>query len=394
MANRGYVDYSAPYFAEKEKGRQQISQEAAYASAMAEKLGQYTPELQAAALQPMGYTPTVGESLIGAPIRGLGKLFGIESMQQVGAPQPFDIGQIQQQAAPTYPPLPEGTPPEMREALEGIAQQMGLTPQQEPTTVPSVPSEVVGKPRLKTNVEREAERRQQEQVWDLIMQTYQTDQERQMAEAQIEQTRQATEQSRAQTAEIQKRTARGLPPTEWSLIKDEMEKTGESFTDIIRKVNAAKANKTAALQIYDAAIAAGHFSGTFEQWTALMNRAKWNPIEAATKMFYANPFAAFSTPIDQHWQVIYQMADNMSKVADKIDQDMLARTGRGLAGKDIPIPDELMAQGITEKDIADDMKATGASRTQAIQMMMNYLKQQNRVRTGPQSAPPVAPARK
>ena len=33
MADRGYVDYSAPYFAEKERGRQQISQEAAYASA-------------------------------------------------------------------------------------------------------------------------------------------------------------------------------------------------------------------------------------------------------------------------------------------------------------------------------------------------------------------------
>jgi len=324
----GYIDYSAPYAAEKERGKQQISQEAAYASALAEQLGQWTPELQAQALRPLGYTPTVGESLIGAPVRGLGKLLGIESMQQVGAPRPFDIGQVQPQAAPQYPPLPEGTPPEMREALEGIAQQMGYTPQVEPTTVPSVPSEIVGKPRLRTKVERDAERVQQERVWDLIMQTYQTDQERQMAEAQLAQTIQQTKESQAREAEIMKRTARGIPPTEWSLIKDEMEKEGKSFTDIVRELNAVKANKTAALQIYDAAVSAGDFTGTFEQWTTIMNRAKWNPIEAASKIFYSNAFAAWSTPIEQHPDRIYQIANNMSKAADKIDQDMLARTGK------------------------------------------------------------------
>ena len=391
---QGYIDYSAPYFAEKERGRQQISQEAAYAAAVAAQLGQYTPELQAQALRPLGYTPTVGESMIGAPVRGLGKLLGIESMQQVGAPRPFDIGQVQPQAAPQYPPLPEGTPPEMREALEGIAQQMGYTPQPEPTTIPSVPSEIVGKPRLRTKVERDTERAQQDRVWDLIMQNYQTDQERQMAEAQIAQTIQATKESQAREAELTKRTTRGLPPTEWSLIKDEMEKEGKSFTDIVKELNAVKANKTAALQIYDAAVAAGDFEGTFEQWTTIMNRAKWNPIDAATKIFYANPFAVFSIPLEQHPDRIYQIANNMSKAADKIDQDMIARTGKGLAGKDVPIPDELLTQGVKEIDIVDTMRQTGASRTQVIQMMINYLTQQNKLRQGSTAGQPVAPAGK
>ena len=358
------------------------------------QLGQYTPELQAQALRPLGYTPTVGESMIGAPIRGLGKLLGIESMQQVGAPRPFDIGQVQPQAAPQYPPLPEGTPPEMREALEGIAQQMGYTPQQEPTTIPSVPSEIVGKPRLKTKVERDAERVQQERVWDLIMQNYQTDQERKMAEAQLAQTIQATQESQARQAEIVKRTARGIPPTEWSLIKDEMEATGKSFTDIMKQLNAVKANKTAALQVYDAVVASDQFGGTFEQWTTIMNRAKWNPIDAATKIFYANPFTAFSTPIEQHSTVIHQIATTMSEAADQLEQDMLARTGKGFPGKDIPIPDELLAQGVAEIDISDIMKEQGVSRTQAIQMLMNYLMQQNKIRQGTTAAPPVAPAGK
>lgn len=390
----GYIDYSAPYAAEKERGRQQISQEAAYASAIAEQLGQYTPELQAQALRPLGHTPTVGENLLGAPIRGLGKLLGIESMQQVGAPQPFDIGQVQPQAAPQYPPLPEGTPPEMREALEGIAQQMGYTPQVEPETVPSVPSEIVGKPRLRTKVERDAERVQQERVWDLIMQTYQTDQERQMAEAQLQQTIQATQESQAREAEITKRTARGIPPTEWSLIKEEMEKEGKSFTDIVKEMNAIKGNKTAALQVYNAAVAAGDFEGTFVQWTRILTQAKGDPIEAASKIFYSNAFAAWSTPIEQHPEKIYQIANNMRLAAEKIDQDMRARTGKGLAGKDVPIPDELLTQGVEEIDIVDTMRQTGASRTQVIQMMMNYLTQQNKIRQGTTAAPSVAPAGK
>jgi len=391
---QGYVDYSAPYFAEKERGRQQMNQEAAYASAMAEKLGQYTPELQAAALRPLGQNPTVGENLLGAPIRGLGNLFGIESMQQVGAPQPFDLGQVQQEAPPQYPALPDGTPPEMRQALENIAQQMGFAPQQKESTTPTVPSETVGKPRLKTQYERDMAKAQQEQVWDLILKTYQTDQQRRAAEADIQQTVQAMEESRAREREIDHRIKTGLPPSEWSLIEKYLEEnTDKSFVDVMKEINAAKGNKTAKLQIYDAAIAAGHFEGTFEQWTALMNRAKWNPIEAATKMFYANPFAAFSTPPEQHHEIIAAMALNMSQAAAQVDKQMLAEGKGGLGDKDIPIPEELLALGTTEADLDRFQKETGATRTQAIQVRMNYLNQQNKLK-GPNAAEPVTPAGK
>ena len=73
------------FFRQRERGRQEITQESAQAAAVAEMLGYYTPELQQRVTQPLGQNPTAGESLLGAPVRGLGKLFGNEGMQQFGA---------------------------------------------------------------------------------------------------------------------------------------------------------------------------------------------------------------------------------------------------------------------------------------------------------------------
>lgn len=362
---RGYVDYSAPYFAEKEKSLQRQNQQAAYAAGIAEQLGYYTPELQQQVLAPLGKTPTVGENILGAPVRGLGKLLGVESLQGVGAPQPFDLGQARQQ--PQYPSIPAGVSPEQRQAMEQIAQSMGFAPPKKEPTIPAEPSEISGKPRLKTAAERKAEQRYQDRVWDFILKTYQTDQQRQAAEAEIAQTLQAIEESKAREAEIRKRTQRGIPPNEWQLIKDYMEETGQDYVTVMRQLNSLKSNKTAALQIYDAAVAAGHFGGTFEEWSRLMNRAKWNPIDAAASQFYSNPFQVFQIPVEQHPAYIAQVAKTLAQAAEKVNEDLLTK-----GGENIPIPQELMALGITEESLSSFQNESGLSRANAIKELMDY----------------------
>lgn len=404
MADRGYIDYSAPYFAEKERGRQQISQEAAYASAIAEQLGQYTPELQAQALRPLGYTPTVGESLIGAPIRGLGKLLGVESMQQVGAPRPFDIGQTQPQVAPTYPSLPEGTPPEMREALEGIAQQMGYTPQPEPITTPSIPSEVVGKPRLKTDKEWKAEQRYSDKVWDFIMQKYQTKEERKMAEAELANKIQETEYQNQLALESKARRERGVTPTEHTLMAQELESRNAEreeqglspvyYTDLVKKVAGFKKAKPAALlQVYELAVEQG-YDGSIMSFKIDMERLKWDPLGMAQKIFFgSNSLLPFQVEREDWSKFMQDMAISYADAAEEIDREAKARGDKGFLD-DTPIPEELVAQGVKEADIIKTMEETGGSRVQVIQMLMDYLNQVNRARNGSTVTAPTKPVGK
>jgi hypothetical protein len=156
------VPSSEEYFRQQQLSDQNVNQRAAYASAIAEALGQYTPQLEQEALLPLAQRPTVAENLLSAPVRGIGKLFGSEKLQQYGAPQAFDLGYAPPQGTP-MPQIPEGLPAELKETLQGMASSLGYgQPQGKKDTLPNVPSETSGRARLKTRTEREAEQRMQD----------------------------------------------------------------------------------------------------------------------------------------------------------------------------------------------------------------------------------------
>jgi len=60
------IDYLAQYKQGKAESEQKLNQQAAYAAAIAEALGGYTPELEQMALAPIGKNPTAMERLFGA----------------------------------------------------------------------------------------------------------------------------------------------------------------------------------------------------------------------------------------------------------------------------------------------------------------------------------------
>ncbi len=61
MANGNQpVNYAAPFFAERERSRQEMNQRAAYAASIAEAAGGFTPGLEQQVLAPLGQYPTIG----------------------------------------------------------------------------------------------------------------------------------------------------------------------------------------------------------------------------------------------------------------------------------------------------------------------------------------------
>jgi len=375
------VPQAQGFWEQRARSDQETNQRAAYASSIAEALGGYTPELQHEALLPLGDRPTLGENLLGAPVRGIGHLIGNEQLQQFAAPQNFNIGTLPQQESPSMPTMPAGLPPEVSAQLQQMASELGFgAPQGKPRTIPSMPSETSGRSTLKTKYERDREAAMQQQAWDFITKIYQTEEQKNQMEAQTNQLIQSAQESKAREKEIDARRARGLPPSQWTLTKEYMdENPDQDFVTVMKALNAAKGNTTAKLQIYNAAKAAGDFDGTYEQWEQVMNRAKWNPIDAYSEMFYSNPFTAFSIPLEEHPKRIAQGAITLGLAAEQYNQEMLARgKGDAVLGANVPIPQELLALGVNERDIAQVMEAEGINRAQALIKLQKHWQQQQK----------------
>jgi hypothetical protein len=383
------------FFQQRERGRQEINQEAAQAAAVAEMLGYYTPELQQKVTQPLGQNPTVGENLLGAPVRGLGNLFGNEAMQQYGATQPFDLGQAQPQQAPQYPQIPPGTDPQTRELLESIGLEMGLSPPQKAEIVPGVPSETIGQPRLKTKVERDAERFQQEQVWDLIMKNYQTEQQRRQVEAEIQQAQAAAELNFSTSLLNQQKFQNGPTKTETQAFLDSLPEINEQRTAAgkrawtyfdmqksLKEASRSPAKGAAKVQWFE--LAKQYIpSLTPIQWEQMIAQAKWDPYEVANKIFYHRdsllPFMdemnnPDGTPNEEARRAfITEMALGSIDVMNTLNEKRRAN-GESLLWKDEPvtIPPQLKASGVTMEELQQfmlDFKIPTIG--QAIQMYMD-----------------------
>ena len=396
MAYGQVPDFSAPFIEERDKARQQVSEEAAQAAALAEMLGFYTPELQQRVTQPLGYNPSAGESLLGAPVRGLGRILGSERLQQVGAPRAFDIGQApfpqQQFGQMEAPPIPAGTDPETKELLNALGMDMGLKPHAPPKVTPSLPSEASGTPRLKTKRGHDMETAQQTRLWELYIKNYQTEQEREQIQSEIDKNRAYSEYLSQTGQAAVERARRPANVTEAGLIKDSVDRINEErtqqglkpilYTDMIKSLKAASKNPTARIQMYNLMKEKYGYVGTLLDFERDMKRAGWDPIQAAHKMFFApQSTLPFDVPHDEWNEYMARMASEMAESIDVLDEEMKARGETGLMSTYAPIPQSLKDAKVTETDIFDFMQEFGVpTRDQAIEMMLNVQKRQEEMR--------------
>lgn len=393
-------DYSAPFFEERARSKQQVSQEAAQASAIAEALGYYTPELQARAVRPLGQVPTKGEQMIGAPIRGLGKLMGSETMQQWGAEVPFDLGQAQPGAGFNMPQLPAGTSPEMAQQFNQIAASLGYGPAGERDTIPNVPSETSAVPRMKTQGQRKLEDELKGKVWDKILEQYQTKEQRAKAAAELEELKASSDYKRALATESRARAKRGPMMTEAQLIYDEAKERGMNPSAVAKlwKSNTATPNRT--IQLYEYAKKNNMLpknpdgtDQTVQEFTRGIKFAGGDMLKQLYRGFMESD-AVYMIPPENWMQEIFNQyeqwgtlleaynQENKLKSEEKQDQKTLKRQGYLPLMEDMPIPDELLVQEVTEIDIQQLMEDEGISRMQAIEMYLDFLRQARDQRRG------------
>jgi len=290
-------DYLAQYNAARARSEAEMNQRAAYASAVAEQLGRYTPELQQEVLAPLGKYPTMGEYLFSAPVRGIGKLFGKEGMQKAGLPQEFQLTGPPE-APPVMPKLPSGIPEDMRNFMEQVALGQGYVqrPQQRVST--NVPSEYSSSsPMLKTKGQRDKEAAFEKNMWDMIGKTYQSQQEQDMKKAQINNYNAQAENLRQNVAESQEKLRWGPTMSEWTTLNEIFKDHPElDKLDVVRKFNEAigsgkLSQQTAEIQLFNLAQQQG-YPGNIAQFRALMTKAKLDPARVTYETAYSDPLFA------------------------------------------------------------------------------------------------------
>ena len=383
------------FFKQRERSNQEIDTEAAQAAAVAEMLGYYTPELQQKVTQPLGQNPTVGENLLSSPIRGLGHLFGNEGMQQYGAPQEFDLGQAQPQYQPQMPQFPSGTDPETKQMLERMGLEMGFSPAGKEQVIPDVPSETMGRPRLKTNREYKQEAEQRENVWKLITDNYQTEQQRRQVEAEIESKLAAAEYNRQIVKESQDRVERGPDPTEMRMIKEYVDSRNEegiatggpnykplTSYEILREWQELKNSKStgkpaAKIQMYNMAVEQGYV-GKIWEFEKLLKRLNYDPYKVASEIFYGRysdlPFRPeYRSDPRARAQKIAEMAIEITQAMDIVHEQERAYGGDGLYKEPPPepIPERLVKEGVDEYALSKFQEQFGKSRSESIRMLLN-----------------------
>lgn len=365
------VDWTAGYRAERERSRGEMTQRANYAAAIAESLGYYTPELQQRVLEPMGKYPTIGESLFSAPVRGLGKLLGSERMQQVGAPQPFELTGTPP-PAPMMPKTPEGVPPEIQSALQMMGTSLGYQPYQDKPTIPNLPSETIG-PRLKTKIERESQTKMQDKAWEFITKHYQSEEEKAKANAYIDYMKSQAEYGQANAEYKRALVSQGLPKTQWDLIYNEMKATGKSYSDIQAKIRAASKSKAAELQLYEKAKEQG-YSGTIVEFRQDLKKTDYDLIKLAGQIFAKNPWATMENTEEEQAKKILELANGLAEGLDSIERNMIEQ-GESLNTEkpgQRKLPPELLNMGITPGMIAEEAASSGRTEDEEIQRMMNF----------------------
>lgn len=383
MAN-GKVPYPTEFFAERERSRQQINQEAAYAAQIAESLGYYTPELESKVLAPLGKSPTIAENLIGAPVRGLGKLIGSERLQQVGAPQAFDLGIAQE--PPTAPNFPPGTDPALKKQLSQMAIQLGFKPPIEDAgVVPDMPSEVSGGARLKTKSERAISAEREKRAWEFMAEHYLTEQERQAAQADIQLKQNQAQYYKARAIEFLKKARTGPNPNEWALIKAEAEKGGESYSTVAARFRAMSKNPAAIIQAYNYAKNHNQLPDptmTLAQFKAMWERAGWDPIKLAYQMHMANPFTVLEDDPQKSLAAIVGLTTGFVDLSAEVDR-MLVEAGKEPLDKVTTLPEELEAVGITPEMIPKLKDKYGyPSNAQTVQILLNYIRSRGKLGNG------------
>lgn len=290
-------DYLAGYRAQQQLSDQQMNQRAAYASAIAEQLGQYTPELQRQVLAPLGEYPTVGEYLFSSPVRGLGKLMGNQKMQQYGTPKEFQLTG-QPEAPLTMPKIPEGVPPDMRQFIENYVAQ------NQKKIVPNMPSEYsTSTPMLKTKAQREREASIQSNAFNMIKENYQSQLDQDMKKAQIENYNSQVEHFKNLNEEIQDKIKRGPTQSEWTTLNDifkehpEMDKF-EVMGKFFDAINSGKvSSQTAEVQLFNLAQRQG-YKGNITQFRTMMKVANGDPARITYEAAMQDPFfwIKFKTP--------------------------------------------------------------------------------------------------
>jgi len=367
------VDWTAGYRAERERSRAERSQRADYAAAIAESLGYYTPELQKQVLAPLGQYPTVGEYLFGAPIRGLGKLFGSEKMQQVGAPQPFELTG-EPLPPPMMPKVPEGAAPEIQSALEMMGTSLGYQPYSEKPTVPNLPSETVGH-RLRTKQERVAQTTMQDKAWDFIIKHYQSEEERKKADAYIKYMNAQVEYSQANADYKRAIIEQGLPKTQWDLVDREMKATGKSYSEVQAKIRAASQNKSSELQLYEKAVEQG-YPGSIIEFKSDLKKTDFDLIKLAGQIFAKNPYATMENTEEEQAKKILDLAEALADGLENIERDMIDR-GESLNIEkpgQRKLPPELLNMGLNSAMIAEEALSQGLTEDQMIQQLMDFYK--------------------
>jgi len=386
---QNYPNFAAPYFEERQRSIQQTDKEAAQAAALAESLGYYTPELQQRATQPLGQNPTMGESLFGAPARGLGKLIGNQSLQNVGAAQPFDLGQA--------PPMPTGVDNDSRAIMKQVAESLGLKLPDRKQVIPGVPSETYGQPRLRTKTERDLERESQDNAWKLLIKNYQTDQERQKINAEIENKQAQSKYYEQLALEAEDKRRRGPTPTEASLLKDSVdaenqyrEATGKEpmlYTDMLMIMAKVKKNptkpaaKAAKVQWFELSQVYG-FDGTPQDFDLLLERMKWNPTAVAMGVVYSRdsdiPFRPeFVNDPQALNDFIAKLAIQYADVAKEVNQEQMSLGEDDFLDGPVEIPKELKDSGVTLGELQEFMQEFKVPTLKAaIKMYMDVYKQE------------------
>jgi hypothetical protein len=284
-------DWGAGYRAEQERSRAELNQRANYASAIAEALGHYTPELQQEVLAPMGQYPTIGENLLSAPVRGLGKLFGNQAMQQYGAPQEFQLTG-QPEAPPVMPPLPAGIPEDMRNFMEQMATSQGYMKPGQKQVTPNIPSEYSSStPMLKTKAERERQASFEKNMWDVIGKQYQSQLDQDTKRAMIENYQAQAANLKQSVIESQEKLKLGPTPSEWTILNTIFKEHPElDKLTIMREfmTRGLDKNPSAEIQLFNLSKQQG-YGGNIAQFRALMKKASMDPARVVYEAALEDP---------------------------------------------------------------------------------------------------------
>lgn len=414
-------DFLAGYRAQQQLSENQMNQRAAYAAAIAEQLGRYTPELQRQVLAPLGEYPTVGEYLFSSPVRGLGKLMGNQKMQQYGAPKEFQLTG-QPEAPLIMPKIPEGVPPDMRAFIENYVSQ------NQRKIIPNMPSEYsTSTPMMKTKTEREREAAVQTNVFNMIKDAYQSQQEQDMKKAQIANYNAQVEHFKNLNDEIQDKIKRGPTQSEWTTLNDIFKEHPEmDKIDVMRNffdaVNSGKVSaQTAEIQLFNLAQRQG-YKGNIAQFRTTMKVANGDPARITYEAAMQDPFfwIKYKTPEErmgelqrrtlEYTQLMNAMGTGeYGALAPGWEEGVKAPSGKtgpkapggnkyGGWGKSsvsgawsleqmkpgsyapntkLNLPTELKSMGVTDQDITnlikeEALKGRKLNETQAIEMYMNY----------------------